>query len=164
MKAVYIYDDEKSAEIKYILNFILSYKEQEEIINELFIKYFDENKLLSELYMSNENLKELGNLKYLGSHTHSHYPLGLLKTENIIKELENSKTFFETLTKTKIETVAYPYGTDESCTHEVAKLAVATGYKFGFTTKRGANSSAQNKMLLNRFDCNDLIGGKNYKP
>jgi peptidoglycan/xylan/chitin deacetylase (PgdA/CDA1 family) len=161
MKAIYIYDDEKSAEIKYILNFVLDHKEQEEVINEIFIKYFDEEEVLNELYMSIENLKELGDLKYLGSHTHSHYPLGLLNSQTIKSELKVSKDFFEMLTNSKIETVAYPYGTDEVCTEKVSKLAYNTGYKFGFTTKRGVNSGKQNNLLLNRFDCNDLIGGKN---
>ncbi|MGZ0017442.1 polysaccharide deacetylase family protein [Yeosuana sp. AK3] len=157
MKATYIYDDEKSAQIKYILNFVLDYKEKEEIINEIFIKYFDEEEVLDKLYMSTENLKELGSLKYLGSHTHSHYPLGLLNSNTIMKELKVSKDFFEILTNSKIETVAYPYGTDEVCTEKVYKLAYKAGYKFGFTTKRGVNSGKQNNLFLNRFDCNDLI-------
>ena len=163
IKAIYIYDDEKSAVLKYILNFVLNYKEQEEVINELFSSHFNEDEVLNDLYMTTNNLQELANLGYLGSHTHSHYPLGLLPSKHIVKELEESKYFFENLTQTKIETVAYPYGTDEVCTAEVSKLATLAGYKFGFTTKRGVNYNTQNKLLLNRFDCNDVIGGKNYK-
>ncbi|SFJ09594.1 polysaccharide deacetylase family protein [Olleya namhaensis] len=163
IKAIYIYDDEKSAVLKYILNFVLDYKEQEEVINELFSNHFNENEVLNDLYMSTNNLQELANLGYLGSHTHSHYPLGLLPLKDITKELESSKNYFESLTKTKIDTVAYPYGTDEACTAEVSKLATLAGYKFGFTTKRGVNLNPQDKLLLNRFDCNDVIGGKNYK-
>ena len=83
--------------------------------------------------------------------------------EHVIKELKHSKSYFETITQSKIETVAYPYGTAEACTAEVSILASVAGYKFGFTTKRGANSNNDDKLLLKRFDCNDLIGGKNYK-
>lgn len=163
IKAIYLYDDEKSAVLKYILNFILNHKEQEEIIDELFANYFNESQVLNNLYMTINNLKELADLGYLGSHTHSHYPLGLLKTEHVIEELKHSKSYFETITQSKIETVAYPYGTAEACTAEVSILASVAGYKFGFTTKRGANSNNDDKLLLKRFDCNDLIGGKNYK-
>lgn len=162
--SVYIYDDEKTAILKYVLNFVLNYKEQDEIIDKLFVNYFEEAAELKSLYMSVDNLKQLAGLNYLGSHTHSHYPLGLLEKDCIKKELKSSKVFLENLTMSKIETVAYPYGTKEACSNVVAKEAFNVGYKLGFTTNRGVNHrvSLQNKLLLNRFDCNDLVGGKKY--
>lgn len=162
-KKIYIYDDEKSAVLKYILNFGLTYAEQEKIISDLFLVYYDESEVLKSLYFNNLNLIELASKGFLGSHTHSHYPLGLLKTEEVILELQNSKNFFEKLTTTTINSVAYPYGTQESCTVEVAEIAKKIGYKLGFTTNRGVNIGNENKLLLNRFDCNDLVGGKNYR-
>jgi peptidoglycan/xylan/chitin deacetylase (PgdA/CDA1 family) len=162
-KKIYIYDDEKSAVLKYILNFGLTYAEQEKIISDLFLVYYDEAEVLKSLYFNNLNLIELASKGFLGSHTHSHYPLGLLKTEEVILELQNSKNFFEKLTTTTINSVAYPYGTQESCTVEVAEIAKKIGYKLGFTTNRRVNIGNENKLLLNRFDCNDLVGGKNYR-
>lgn len=162
-KKIYIYDDEKSAVLKYILNFGLTYAEQEKIISNLFLVHYDEAEVLKSLYFNDLNLIELASKGFLGSHTHSHYPLGLLKTEEVILELQNSKNFFEKLTTTTINSVAYPYGTQESCTIEVAEIAKKIGYKLGFTTNRGVNTGNENKLLLNRFDCNDLVGGKNYR-
>jgi len=162
-KKIYIYDDEKSAVLKYILNFGLTYAEQEKIISKLFLVHYDEVEVLKSLYFNDLNLIELASKGFLGSHTHSHYPLGLLKTEEVILELQNSKNFFEKLTTTTINSVAYPYGTQESCTVEVAEIAKKIGYKLGFTTNRGMNIGNENKLLLNRFDCNDLVGGKNYR-
>ena len=162
-KKIYIYDDEKSAVLKYILNFGLTYAEQEKIISNLFLVHYDEAEVLKSLYFNDLNLIELASKGFLGSHTHSHYPLGLLKAEEVILELQNSKNFFEKLTTTTINSVAYPYGTQESCTVEVAEIAKKIGYKLGFTTNRGVNIGNENKLLLNRFDCNDLVGGKNYR-
>jgi peptidoglycan/xylan/chitin deacetylase (PgdA/CDA1 family) len=112
--------------------------------------------------MTDQNLKELAHKGYLGSHTHSHYPLGLLDRETIKKELEKTKTYLDTLTHSNIKIVSYPYGTPEVCTNLVADLAKEAGYRIGFTTKRGINTAEENPLLLNRFDCNDLAGGKNY--
>ena len=81
----------------------------------------------------------------------------------MIFELENSKKYFEKITNSRIDMVAYPYGNKEAVTNEVAILAEQVGYKFGFTTVRGTNNYENNPLLLNRFDCNDLIGGKNFK-
>ncbi|WP_162268801.1 polysaccharide deacetylase family protein [Flavobacterium chilense] len=159
---IYRYDDEKSAVLKYILNFKLDFKQQEQIVNTLFNLYFEESVILESLYMTEQNLKELANKGYLGSHTHSHYPLGLLDSETIKKELKKTKTYLDTLTHSNIKIVSYPYGTPEVCTDQVADLTQKAGYEIGFTTKRGINTLQENPLLLNRFDCNDLIGGKNY--
>lgn len=159
----YLYDDKESASLKYLLNFKIHFTIQEEIISTIFKNYFNESEVLSEFYMNENEIINLAQKGYLGSHTHNHFPIGLLNENEMKFELRNSKLFFENLTKTKIEMVAYPYGTAESCTIEVAKTAKEVGYKFGFTTTRGINTSDNDLLLLNRFDCNDLQGGKNYK-
>lgn len=159
---IYRYDDEKSAALKYILNFKLDFKQQEQIVNKLFDLHFDQNTVLDSLYMTEQNLIELASKGYLGSHTHSHYPLGLLDTDTIKTELEKTKTYLDQLTNSAVNIISYPYGTPEVCTDLVADLAKKTGYKIGFTTTRGINTLDKNPLLLNRFDCNDLIGGKNY--
>ncbi|MEO7975751.1 polysaccharide deacetylase family protein [Flavobacterium sp.] len=158
----YKYDNEESAILKYILNFKLDFEQQEKIVKNLFDNHFDEGEVLNSLYMSKKNLNDLSKKGFLGSHSHSHYPLGLLNSNHIKFELENSKKYLEKLTEAKIEILSYPYGTMETSTNEVAEFAKNAGYKIGFTTKRGINTSAENHLLLNRFDCNDLIGGKNY--
>jgi peptidoglycan/xylan/chitin deacetylase (PgdA/CDA1 family) len=162
-KDIYQYDDEKSAILKYVLNFKMSFKEQEEVIKKLFGHYFDEEYVLGNLYMNEQSLKELAKRGYLGSHSHNHYPLGLLDLESIKFELENSKKILETTTNSKIELIAYPFGTKEACTDSVGEIAEKAGFKLGFTTTRGVNSGFENPLLLNRFDCNDMPGGKNYK-
>ncbi|HLP63694.1 polysaccharide deacetylase family protein [Flavobacterium sp.] len=162
-QSVYIYDDKDSAALKYLLNFKMDFKIQEELIATLFDQYFIEDKIVEELYMTENQIVELSKMNYLGSHTHNHFPVGFLKTDETHFELEHSKAFFENLTNTKIEIVAYPYGSPEVCTEKVATIAKDVGYKLGFTTTRGVNTNHNNHLLLNRFDCNDLPGGKNYK-
>ena len=160
---IYRFDDEKSASLKYYLNFKLNYSQQESIIKPIFDSYFNENKVVENLYMSNENLIYLSNNNCLGSHTHSHFPVGLLPTEKAKFELLHSKNYLEKLTGNEIKTVSYPYGTREAATNQVADIAKKCSYKFGFTTTKGTNNDNENPLLLNRFDCNDLIGGKNFK-
>jgi peptidoglycan/xylan/chitin deacetylase (PgdA/CDA1 family) len=161
-KGLYIYDDEESATIKYILNFKLNFVLQEEIIETLFSNYFDESYELDKLYMSVNEILDLSKKGFLGSHTHTHNPLGRLDKEKIKFELVHSKNYFECLTNSPVEVVAYPYGTPDACTPEVASIAVEAGYKLGFTTTRGINIATNNHLLLNRFDCNDMPGGKNF--
>lgn len=159
----YRFDDKESAILKYVLNFKLNFKDQELFIGSLFKEYFDENEVLEDLYMTEKDLEFLAQKGCLGSHTHSHYPIGLLSNENINFELQHSKKYLEELSSTNINLVSYPYGTPETATETVAEIACEVGFKFGFSTTKGTNSNKSNRLLLNRFDCNDLIGGKNYK-
>lgn len=162
-QTIYRYDDAESATLKYLLNFKMSFAVQEQVIREIFDNYFEEKEIVASLYMKDEMLKDLAQRGYLGSHTHRHLPLGLLDSENIQFELEHSKSFFENLTGTSIAMISYPYGTSEVCTNEVVDLTKKAGYTLGFTTQRGINDATNDALLLNRFDCNDLVGGKNFK-
>lgn len=159
----YRFDDASSAELKYLLNYKISFDSQELLVNSIFDLHFSESDVFESLYMSNQHLRYLANINCLGSHTHTHYPLGLLALEKLNYELEHSKTYFENLTEKPIQMIAYPYGTPEACTDLVAENAKKVGYLYGFTAKKGVIDVYQNKLLLNRFDCNDLPGGKNYK-
>lgn len=162
-KNIYVYDDEQSALLKYWLNFKMNFFIQEEIIKVIFDNYFDEFEVLEKLYMSENEIIQLSKKGFLGSHSHNHYPLGLLTEKEIEFELKNSKLYFENLTSSAIDMISYPYGTPDSCTEQVAEISKRVGYKYGFTTTRGVNKKESKLLLLNRFDCNDLLGGKNFK-
>jgi len=162
-KDIYQYDDEKSAVLKYILNFKMTFKQQEKVIKKMFDHFFDEEDVLQNLYMNEQSLNELANRGYLGSHSHNHYPLGLLDLELMKFEIENSKKILEKSTNSIIELIAYPFGTKEACTDSVGEIAKNAGFKLGFTTTRGINMDFEKPLLLNRYDCNDMPGGKNYK-
>lgn len=159
----YRFDDDLSAEFKYFLNVLLDYNTQEKFINGIFTQYFNESEVLENLYMNTNEIQELIKRGFIGSHSHTHLPLGLFNLETIRHELTISKSYLESLGNATIAFISYPYGTKEAVNGAVAKIAKEVGYEFGFTTKVGVNTIESNLLLLNRFDCNDLISGKNYK-
>lgn len=161
-KTCYRFDDAPTAKLKYLLNFKIPFEVQEKLIDGLFELYFSEKEVCESLYMTNDQMHYLAQNNCLGSHTHSHYPLGLLDDIKLHYELNHSKTYLENLTSSKINMIAYPYGTPEACDDRVAEEAKKAGYIFGFTTQKGNLNNNPTKLLLNRFDCNDLIGGKNF--
>jgi peptidoglycan/xylan/chitin deacetylase (PgdA/CDA1 family) len=158
----YRFDTKESAEIKYFLNFLMSYEEKEKLIKELFVVYFDEKVVTEQLYMSEQQIKELAKKRYIGNHTHSHKPLGLFDQAMVEYELAHSKQFLEQMTGNRISAVSYPYGNAIASSELVQKKTKETGHKIGFTAMKGINKEATNLFALSRFDCNDLIGGKNY--
>ena len=161
-KKFYRYDDEESACLKYLLNFKLSLDQTAEIINSLFDENFSTRKVVSDLYMTTEQLNELSSLNMLGSHSHSHFSLGLLNPTIIMKELEMTKKYIDSFGHNNSVSISYPYGNIDSCKEPVPTIAKEIGHEIGFTFEPGINYFRDNKLLLKRYDCNDLIGGKNY--
>ncbi|RBN50298.1 polysaccharide deacetylase family protein [Flavobacterium psychrolimnae] len=159
----YNYDNEESAYLKYILNFKLNIAEQSKLIDSIFDHFFNEKKVIETLYMAENQLTILAKEGMLGSHTHSHMALGLLEPELIEDELSKTKHYLKQLTNTNIVSISYPYGSIEACAKPVSELAQSLEYTIGFTMERGINTGDENKLLLKRFDCNDLPGGKNEK-
>lgn len=160
----YNYDDPNDAVLKFILNFKLDFYEKETVINGLFDFFFSQaerNEFHSSLYMDLEILKRLDSKGFLGSHTYSHQPLGMLDDETLLEEFEKSNKFFIKHLNSSPKAVSYPYGSKESCTPRVFDLAKKFNHSFGFTMERAGNNTLKQKALhLARFDCNDVIGGK----
>jgi len=159
--AHYRYDDKETAILKYILNFKLSLVEQKQIVDQVFPLYFNDiSGLHHDFYMSESDLKHLAQKGYLGSHAHEHIPLGLYDSSQIEEQIIHSKTYLETLTGQAIYGISYPYGSKEACGNGVPVISKKSGMIYGFTTERAAIKSLDNSLLLPRFNCNDLPGGK----
>lgn len=157
----YNYDDIESAHLKYLLNFKLSTDQTTKVIDSLFSVNFDTSEVVSKLYMTCDQVKELSAINMLGSHTHSHFALGLLSQENISNEIHNTKKFIDNFGHKHEHCISYPFGSKLACQDPVQKTAGERGYSIGFTMERGINDMTSNQLLLKRFDCNDLPGGKN---
>lgn len=158
----YNYDDSESARLKYFLNFKFGTQKLAEVINALFKKNYDSNEIVESLYMTENQLFELSRLNMLGNHTHSHHALGLLSYDEIVYEISKTKAFIDNFGHTFQYSISYPYGSSEACQSPVSEIANSFGHLVGFSMERGSNDASSDKLLLKRFDCNDLPGGKNY--
>jgi peptidoglycan/xylan/chitin deacetylase (PgdA/CDA1 family) len=159
----YNYDDSESACLKYFLNFKLGTKKLAQVANALFDENFNTYEIVENLYMTESQLAELSSLNMLGNHTHSHHALGLLPYEEIVSEITKTKAFIDNFGYQSRYSISYPYGSLEACQSPVPEIAHSFGHNVGFSMERGSNGSQSNKLLLKRFDCNDLPGGKKYK-
>jgi peptidoglycan/xylan/chitin deacetylase (PgdA/CDA1 family) len=156
----YVYDSKDTAVLKYLLNFKLDFDSKERIVNKIFNSHFNESSVLKDLYLSKEQLFELNNEGSLGSHSHNHYPLGTLDSKLIDFDIKQSQLFFENVLRKKAISISYPYGSHEAC-DGVTDIARSHGFELGFYMERAANKTLlKNPLMISRFDCNDLPGGK----
>jgi peptidoglycan/xylan/chitin deacetylase (PgdA/CDA1 family) len=160
----YRYDTKEQSQIKYLLNFVLSFKVKEKIINNIFKKIFEENEpdMCEELYFTKEQMMRLADRGFLGCHSHSHYPIGLLSDKEKFEEISQSKSILEQITGQPISAFSFPFGSPEACLNSTEVLQKC-GIKFAFTMERAINSHFENPFYLSRFDTNDVPGGKFYK-
>jgi len=159
--AHYRYDDQETAELKYILNFKMSFEQQSEIINKEFPAHFKNPNVLHEsFYMSHSQLKHLADLGYLATHGLDHIPMGLYPANEIKRQVKESKLYLETLCSKPIYGISYPYGSLEACGGIVPLIAEEEGLIYGFSTERAGNFNLEKPLLLARYNCNDMPGGK----
>lgn len=158
----YNFDNHSDAELKYILNFKLSFSQQKELVSKIFNQFFNEKEVSKKLYMDKETIKKIADDNCLGSHTYHHFPLGMLSEEEISKEISESQSVLTSIAGKKIEAISYPYGSLEACAFPVVKYAQENHFVLGFTMERAANGDDifYQPLSMARFDCNDVVGGK----
>lgn len=113
----------------------LDYKKRETVIKQLLLDYNLEQKFSTipqELWrlLSPTDLKNLckSPLIKIGSHAYYHLKLAELNNLNLVEnELLNSKILLEKTLNTKIDTIAYPYGSYNS---KIKDLAEKCGYNY----------------------------------
>ena len=77
----------------------------------------------------------------LGSHLMSHLDLTKLNNKDKINQIVNSKKFLSDIFNTKVDTIAYPFGSYNKET----KILISEYYDFAVTTKRS-------RYIKNKFD------------
>ena len=108
---------------------------------------FNVGKLAYDKAMNIEQLNKIKNKHIIANHTMNHPNFSNEITEVIKEEIKDAKLFIEKTFDIKDEYFAYPDGDIENSMEVLNKL----GYKYSFTTKRGAWEDNSNDLLINRI-------------
>lgn len=157
----YKYDTEDTAKLKYLLNFTLKESQLQEFIDQLFQNNFDELAVNKDLYMSIDDITKLSHQGQLGSHGHTHIPMGLQDLSTRRKEIVGSAAMFKKLTGKQPIGFSFPYGSLNSA-EGCKNLLIEGEYKFALTMERAINPDLAQPFGLSRFDNNDMPLGKSF--
>ena len=160
----YIWDDYDTGCLKYLFNFLLSDAERKEILVRLF-EYCQnsDRRFIENFYMSVDQIQSLSQRGYLGSHGHMHVPLATLPKPEIEYEITNSRKILFDFTRSNVNSISYPYGSDSAINEDVINTVLSAGLISGLTMTRGINIGQDiidNPLRLKRLDTNDIYGGK----
>lgn len=156
----YRYDDADSARVKYLLNFGLPEDQRERVVGQVFAQFMgkDEKKVSAGLYMDKLQLGELAAAGCLGSHAHSHRPLGQLDEPAIAQEVQTSVELLSQWTGCRVRSLAYPYGSLQACSRSAGELARRAGIDVAFTMERAVTRDLAEPMFVPRYAPNDVDG------
>lgn len=162
----YRYDDNTPRRIKYFLNFILNEKARKHFIDELFASEFgDERDFNNTFYMSKKDLLKIDSEGMLGTHAHSHQPLGMMSKDMAIEDIQKSLSYFKSIGASGVNVVSFPYGGPTAMRNDLNEFYVESGVKYVLSMERKLNpiSEITQRSTLGRFDMNDIYLGKNYE-
>jgi peptidoglycan/xylan/chitin deacetylase (PgdA/CDA1 family) len=161
------YDNKETAVFKYLVNRYLPEALVEKIFNYIFIELFgDEKKFASKIYFDKKNLlaiKKLYPQFSLGLHGADHFSVSASLKESARKNvLENYFFLKNDIGLSNIKGIAYPFGLvgENDLREKLFGVLRDINLIYGFTIYRGRNYLPNNHFLLNRFDANDVVGGK----
>ena len=157
----YRYDTREAAQLKYLLNFQMAHEAREALIASCFSETFgdDEASISTRLYLSVDQLRQLGGLGFVGTHGHDHQPPGSSRPTAIRDSLQTSLELLTGWSGFRPFAMSYPYGSFAACTVEASAAAAELGIEFAFTMERAGNADLDRPLHLARFSCSDLPGG-----
>ena len=161
-------NDEATTEVKRILNYYISYQNRSEVLGELFGDMFgDERAVFEQSYLDLDQLREMAQAgMVIGSHSVSHPVFSKLGRDEQWREIDESFSFLEDITSSRIETFCYPYGGFHNFTDETQDLLKQRGCRFAFNVEPrdiDARDLVEFPMALPRYDCNMLRHGRASK-
>lgn len=161
----YRYDTAEVAQLKYLLNFALPVEDRERVVDACFDRLlgWSRAEVYRELYMDRDQLKALASRDMLGSHAHSHRPLGTLEASQIEREIAVSLDLLEEWTGVRVDSLAYPYGSREACSPLAGEIAASLNIAMGFTMERAGIDGTSPRLFLPRCAPNDLPGGSHSR-
>ncbi len=156
----YFWDDEKTRKAKYLLNILLTEVEKDRLLS-LMEKQasIDGEVYFSSLYMTPEQIEELGQRFAVGTHGYSHTPLARKNRLEIEEDIKRGLTALSPMCGSPVS-ISYPHGYEGAISQAVFDTAKSCGLRLGFTTERSFNLTLEAPLALARVDTNDAPAGK----
>lgn len=151
----YVYDDEKTACIKYLMNFLLQPGLVDQITTEMIRnRGMAPRTFCEQTYITEEQIKGLISRGHvIGAHGHTHVPFTGLTKDELAEELRTNIAFLKKVTGIDIEWLSYPYG---AVPKESRGLCDKHGIKVGVTLERDWNRGGESYDLVRRINTNEV--------
>lgn len=155
---IYSYSTHEKNElkIKKLFNYALSYKQSNELSNELLSEFNLDDGLFESLYMNENQISELKSFQQIiGSHSYDHQVLSSLSKKNQELQIKHSLEKLEKYMPLNLKTFCYPFGYKMSYNRNTLKILETLKFDIGFVFDNKENTHF-NKLEISRIDCNQF--------
>lgn len=167
---IYLDQDNHSGElgIKTLFNYTIKHKYKDQIADELFSHFFqNEADLFESTYLSSTQLKELSDSGMLiGSHAMNHHPMINLNKQSQEREISQSFKLIERcLGELEYKTFCYPQGLPHTFNDYSELMLKKNETLFSFAVESRDITKEDllyNVQKLPRYDCNEFKYGKSF--
>jgi peptidoglycan/xylan/chitin deacetylase (PgdA/CDA1 family) len=158
-------NDRATTLFKRTLNYLISYKYRETVLNRLFDEEFGAQEAVARgFYLSVDQIREMDRSgMVIGSHGANHYVFSKLDVEEQRREISTSFAALARILGKPVTTFCYPYGGRHTFTPETPALLDDAGSRFAFAVDaRDVNGEdlIKTPQALPRFDCNIFPHGR----
>lgn len=159
-------NDQYTLLVKRILNYFISYKYREEILNKLMNHFIpNENEILKSFYLTPSQIKQIHDAgMIIGSHTVNHPVMSRLDDMEQNFQILESFNFLEGIVKTfHQKTFCYPYGGFHSFTKETENILIKNKCLYSFNVEQRdieSHDLTNRQQALPRYDCNQFKYGQ----
>jgi peptidoglycan/xylan/chitin deacetylase (PgdA/CDA1 family) len=157
--------DSATNRVKRILNYYISYRWRESILDQLMENTCNEEKIYERYYINPKEIAEMQQREMIvGSHGISHRVFASMNQLEQKTEIEEAYSFLNQVTGgLKLKTFSYPYGRHHTFTRETENILKDNGTLFSFAVDcREINEEDVicRPQALPRFDCNQFPHGE----
>jgi peptidoglycan/xylan/chitin deacetylase (PgdA/CDA1 family) len=105
------------------------------------------------LYLSASQLRNLTSPNFeIGNHTRSHVHCRLLSGNELVQEIDNSKTELENVSGAQVRAFSVPYGSSVDLTPELGEHLKQTGHQAAFLSESVANFEGGKQFVFDRVN------------
>jgi len=149
-------EDEK--QLRRLFNYYIKYEYRDDILNTLMDRFFNEQKLFEEVYLSISEIEELNNSgNMIGSHTVSHKVLSRLTYDEQYSEINHAINFIDKIVRQDYKSFAYPYGYDSSYNANTLKVLNELDVDDACIFDNRVQERDIKQYELSRIDCNQFM-------
>jgi peptidoglycan/xylan/chitin deacetylase (PgdA/CDA1 family) len=152
-------NDEATTTFKRTLNYLISYRYRQGILDRLFAEEFGDSEYgVDDFYLTTDQIREMhaGGM-IIGSHGASHHVFSKLPVAVQREEISRSMDYLSNIVGTRVTTFCYPYGGRHTFTRDTVALLEDAGSLFCFNVNpRDVTSDdlINAPQTLPRYDCN----------
>jgi peptidoglycan/xylan/chitin deacetylase (PgdA/CDA1 family) len=159
-KEIYQSSSYKKSEkqLRRLLNYYIKYDYRDVVLDSLMSKFFDEQALFDDLYLSKEEiiaLKNSGNI--IGSHTVHHKVLSRLSYSEQFQEIKTSFDFLDNILNQDYKSFCYPCGYSSSYNEDTLNILKELNVDDACIFDNKIQCDNFSNLELSRIDCNNFI-------